>query len=70
MIYDAMIDTYTRQITTLEARLAELRADHEHRHDDSHSSRVALLEKEIADLRISAKHLRERQYKCNDKNRA
>lgn len=42
MIYDAMIDTYTR-------------------HDDSHSSRVALLEKEISDLRISAKHLRERQ---------
>lgn len=70
MIYDAMIDTYTRQITALEARLAELRADYEHRHDDSHSSRVALLEKEISDLRISAKHLRERQYKCNDKNRA
>lgn len=65
-----MIDTYTRQITALEARLAELRADHDHRHDDSHSSRVALLEREIADLRISAKHLRERQYKCNDKNRA
>ena len=61
MIYDAMIDTYTRQITALEARLAELRADHEHRYDDSHSSRVALLEREIADLRISAKHLRERQ---------
>ena len=70
MIYDAMIDTYTRQITALEARLAELRADYEHRHDDSHSSRVALLEKEISDLRISAKHLRERQYKCNDKGRA
>lgn len=61
MIYDAMIDTYTRQITALEARLAELRADYDHRHDDSHSSRVALLEREIADLRISAKHLRERQ---------
>ncbi len=27
MIYDAMIDTYTRQITALEARLAELRAE-------------------------------------------
>lgn len=27
MIYDAMIDTYTRQITVLEARLAELRAE-------------------------------------------
>lgn len=61
MIYDAMIDTYTRQITALEARLAELQADYEHRHDDSHSSRVALLEKEISDLRISVKHLRERQ---------
>ena len=65
MIYDAMIDTYTRQITALEARLAELRAElraeFDHRHDDSHSSRVALREKEIADLRISAKHLRERQ---------
>lgn len=61
MIYDAMIDTYTRQITALEARLAELRADYEHRHDDSHSSRVALLKKEISDLRISVKHLRERQ---------
>ena len=60
MIYDAMIDTYTK-ITALEARLAELRADYEHRHDDSHSSRVALLEREIADLRISAKHPRERQ---------
>lgn len=45
MIYDATIDTYTRQITALEARLAELRADYEHRHDDSHSSRVALLKK-------------------------
>lgn len=63
MIYDAMIDTYTRQITALEARLAELRADYEHRHDDSHSSRVALLKKEISesDLRISVKHLWERQ---------
>lgn len=70
MIYDAMIDTYTRQITALEARLAELQADYEHRHDDSHSSRVALLEKEISNLRISVKHLRERQYKCNDKGRA
>lgn len=56
MIYDAMIDTYTRRADRLEQRLAELRADYEHRHDDSHSSRVALV-----DLRISAKHLRERQ---------
>ena len=61
MIYDAMIDTYTRQAGRLEQRLAELRADYDLRHDDSHSSRVALLKKEIADLRISAKHLRERQ---------
>lgn len=61
MRYDAMIDTYARQADRLEQRLAELRADHKHRHDDSHSARVALLEREIADLRISAKHLRERQ---------
>lgn len=61
MIYDAMIDTYTQCIAKLEARLAELRADYEHRHDDSHSSRVALLEREIADLRMLAKHPRERQ---------
>ena len=61
MIYDAMIDTYARQADRLEQRLRELRADHKHRHDDSHSSRVVLLEKEIADLRISARHLRERQ---------
>lgn len=61
MIYDAMIDIYARQADRLEQRLAELRADYEHRHDDSHSARVALLEKEISDLRISAKHLWERQ---------
>lgn len=61
MIYDAMIDTYTRQITALEARLAELRADYEHRHDDSYSSRVALMEKEIHDLREIAAKLQERQ---------
>lgn len=61
MIYDAMIDTYARKADRLEQRLAELRADHEQRHDDRYSARVSLLEREARELRRNAALLSERQ---------
>lgn len=61
MIYDALINSYTRQVAALEQRLSDLRADKSHPRDDIYSSRVALLENEIFDLRIAVKHLQVRQ---------
>lgn len=69
MIYDAMIDTYSRHAQDLEERLQKIKVSGE-KQDDTYSARVALLEKEIHDLREIAAKLQERQYKCNDKNRA
>lgn len=62
MLYDATIDTYTRQAEILEERLRRLREKGSNGWTgNTYSQRIDLLESEIAELRISAKHLRERQ---------
>lgn len=68
MLYDAIIESYTKQSKLLEERLQEIRQDKTIHRDDTYSTRVALLEQEILELKTAAEHLRERQYMYNDKN--
>lgn len=61
MLYDAIIESYTKQSKLLEERLQEIRQDKTIHRDDTYSTRVALLEQEILELRAIARQLLDRQ---------
>lgn len=61
MLYDAIIESYTKQARLLEQRLQEIRQDKTIHRDDTYSTRVALLEQEILELRAIARQLLDRQ---------
>jgi len=61
VLYDAIIESYTKQSKLLEERLQEIRQDKTIHRDDTYSTRVALLEQEILELRAIARQLLDRQ---------